>query len=97
MVPGNFKLTPDDSEFPVLFDHGKVAAIYFWLAGGTAQSLHVAVYATGGALMQETDVMVGAKPGTVGVTFKTKASANAVVITPGGHGPSDRRIAFCLV
>lgn len=112
MVPGNFKLTPGDLKFPIVFEQGKCSSIWFTCdnsnsTNGTVaaplQSLRVVVIdgVTGATQDGEHNILVGRDPKTglkaVGVKFKTPKTAQQVHVSPGPDGPSDQRIGFVLI
>lgn len=113
MVCGNFRLTPEDNKFPIIWAPGAVKRIYFSLDNSLAddthgvkdapqQALRVAVMDVNGHVQHTHDFLVGRGPSDSGtkaiyLDVNTPSSACAAFISPGSKGPCDQRIAFVCV
>lgn len=112
VVPGNFRLTPEDDEWPMVFPEGTFKGMLLWAdtslkddANGVVsedpQGLRIAILDAAGNTAEPTrHEKVGRKPGDPKawkrLDIKFKNPTKTGEINITRDGPGTKRISFCL-
>jgi hypothetical protein len=111
VVPGNFRLTPDDDEWPMVFPAGTFKGLLLWadtsfkdeangVAAESPQHLRIAVLDATGAVLEKFDEHVGRDPAAAKpwarLDLHFKNAAKTAEINITRLDAGTKRIGFCL-